>query len=143
MEKNQLLTVPFASLLCLLAVFALGCERAPVEEEDEPSAPTLTEVQAQVFSASCTQCHAGSGAPQGLDLSQGNAYSNLVNVASNEVPDLLLVDPGNPDDSYLMIKLRGGDRMAEGTSKMPLGGSLSSDEIDLVSRWIADGAPDN
>lgn len=131
-----------AAAVILLLAFLAGCERAPVEEESP--APTFSELQTEIFSQSCTQCHAGNGAPQGLDLSEGNAYDNLVNVQSSEVSDLDLVEPGNPDDSYLVIKLEGGARMAEGTAQMPLGApSLSQDKIDLVRQWIEDGAPDN
>ena len=46
---------------------------------------TLSEVQSQVFDASCTGCHSGSSPSQGLNLSEGAAYGNTVNVPSTEV----------------------------------------------------------
>ena len=55
---------------------------------------------------------------------------------------LLRVDPGNPDDSYLIIKLEGGDRIADGTARMPLGRTpLTPEQIAVVREWIASGAP--
>lgn len=128
-----------------LLTMLVGCERAPVEPE-EPSAPTFSQIQAEIFSTSCARsgCHVGENAPQGLDLSEGSAYDALVGVASNQVPELELIDPGSPNESYLVIKLEGADRMASGTSQMPFGGPpLSDEKIQQVRDWIADGALDN
>lgn len=120
----------------------LGCERGePVGVDEDPN---LDLIQENVFSASCavSGCHVGSDAPEGLDLSAGEAYGNLVNVSSEQVPDLLRVDPENPDDSYLVIKLEGGERIAEGTARMPRGRDpLSDDQIQMIRDWIAAGAP--
>ena len=133
-----------ASVLLLLA----GCEHAdPVDPmEDDELQPTLSSIQEHVFNQSCalSGCHQGTNAPVGLDLSTGNAHANLVDVRSGEVPDLFLVEPGNPDDSYLIIKLEGSSRMAVGTVQMPFGRDpLSSETIAVVRRWITNGAPDN
>jgi hypothetical protein len=71
----------------------------------------------------------------------------LVNVASSEVSSLLRVNPGNPDESYLVQKIQGNAAVGE---RMPLGqAALPQDRIDLVRQWIAGGAaqgvsaPDN
>ncbi len=132
--------------IVIAASLALAaCEHAGPLEADVDEA-TFSAIQATVFNTSCalSGCHAGGGAPLGLDLSEGRAYDNLVEVRSEEVTDLFRVDPGNPDDSYLVIKIEGGERMAEGTARMPLGRSpLGSDQIDRVRSWIADGAPNN
>lgn len=125
----------------VLAVFVVlwsGCD------EDSPtgsSGPTLAEVQERVFSPSCVVCHSGNAPAEGLDLSAGAAYDDLVNVSSSQVPDLARVAPGDPENSYLYIKITGDDRMADGTSRMPMGGALSDDEIALVRDWIEAGAP--
>lgn len=103
--------------------------------------PTLESIQTNIFNTSCalSGCHLGSNAPQGLDLSEGNAREHLVNVASGEVPDLLRVDPGNASDSYLILKLEGNERIVGG--RMPLNASpLSSEEIGIVREWIDGGA---
>ena len=55
---------------------------------------------------------------------------------------LLRVEPGNPDDSYLIRKLEG--TASEG-DQMPLGGPpLPQSTIDFARQWITDGAlPDD
>ena len=99
---------------------------------------TLSEVQSQVFDASCTGCHSGSSPSQGLNLSEGAAYGNTVNVPSTEVPSLNLVEPGDADNSYLMQKLEG---TAQSGVRMPYGGPyLSSTLQQLVRDWIDAGA---
>lgn len=127
-------------LLMLLA----SCEHAdPLTPDGGEGPPTLETVQAAVFDTNCavSGCHIEGTAAFGLNLSAGQARDNLVNVPSAEVPDLLRVDPGNPDDSYLVIKIEGGSRMATGTGRMPLGRpSLSAEQMKLVRDWIAGGA---
>ena len=99
---------------------------------------TLSEVQSQVFDASCTGCHSGSSPSQGLNLSEGAAYGNTVNVPSTEVPSLNLIEPGDADNSYLMQKLEG---TAQSGVRMPYGGPyLSSTLQQLVRDWIDAGA---
>lgn len=139
----RLARAPLSFLALALAAAAfLGCERAkPLETDDSVSFSTIQE---NVFNSSCalSGCHRGPASPEGLDLSAGNAYENLVGVASEQVPELDRVDPGNPDDSYLIIKLEGGDRMADGSARMPRGREpLPEDQIDLIRTWIEKGAP--
>jgi hypothetical protein len=83
----------------------------------------------------------GAGAPQGLRLDAGNSYALLVNVPSAQVPSLLRVAPGDPQNSYLVQKIEG--RAAVG-GRMPLGRNpLPQASIDLVRSWIAGGAQMN
>ena len=99
---------------------------------------TLSEVQSQVFDASCTGCHSGSSPSQGLNLSEGAAYGNTVSVPSTEVPSLNLVEPNDADNSYLMQKLEG---TAQSGQQMPYGGPyLNSTLRQLVRDWIDAGA---
>ena len=105
---------------------------------DPPIEATLESIQDNVFTPICTNCHAGAGAPQGLRLEEGMSRAMLVNVPSVEVPGTLRVDPGNPDDSYLIHKIEGTAAVG---GRMPLGGqALSQDTIDAIRQWITDGA---
>ena len=126
---------------CVAAVVGVtaGCDRA---SPTEPEGPTLADVQAQVFTPNCASsgCHAGTDAREGLDLTAGSAFENTVDVPSSQVPGIMRVEPGEPSDSYLFIKITGGDRMASGTFKMPIGVDLMDDQIDLVEEWILGGA---
>ncbi len=54
----------------------------------------------------------------------------------------LRVDPGKPDDSYLVQKLRGSSSINGG--RMPLGAPpLAADEISGIVEWIENGAREN
>jgi methionine-rich copper-binding protein CopC len=73
-----------------------------------------------------------------LRLDAGNSYALLVGVPSAESPGTLRVKPGDPDNSYLVMKIEG--RAAVG-GRMPLGGPpLSSSAIAEIRQWITDGA---
>ena len=84
-------------------------------------------------------CH-GTARQAALDLRVGAAYGSLVGVpATNEAR--VRVVPGDPDNSYLVIKLEG--RQSIGTRMPQVGAPL--DEIDLtnIRNWIAEGAQNN
>jgi hypothetical protein len=91
-----------------------------------------------IFTASCG-CHGGAEPAQGLSLAEGSAYAALVGVASTQQPDLLRVQAGAPDASYLIHKLEG--TAAVGV-QMPFGGELAAAQIDTIAAWIAAGAPE-
>jgi Ca2+-binding RTX toxin-like protein len=96
-----------------------------------------TEIQ-PIFNSRCISCHSGVSAPQGLRLDANNSYANLVGVASNEVPSLQRVEPGDPDNSYLVQKVEG---TADVGGQMPLGGPpLSAATIAVIRQWISEGA---
>lgn len=109
-----------------------------------PFAPTIEAIQEHVFTPICSRCHHGALAPQGLHLdATQTSYANLVNVASQEQPQLKRVLPGNPDDSYIVHKIEGtqesGNQMPNGCpSSEPC---LDHDTIAVIRQWIADGAP--
>lgn len=130
-------------IACLLAV--AGCssgggsdDPAATPPPDDPLVATLDSIQEHVFTPRCTDCHAGASAPEGLRLEEGLSHGMLVNVDSAQVPALKRVEPGNPDDSYLIHKLEG---TASVGGRMPLGGPfLSQETIDVIRQWITEGA---
>lgn len=109
--------------------------------------PTFTSIQNEIFNTTdssgrlaCVNCHNGRSAFVPLNLTPGVSYAALVNASSVERPGLLRVNPGNPDQSYLIHKLEGrsdivGARMPRGT-----GPFLSEGQILVIKRWIALGA---
>ena len=101
--------------------------------------PDFASIQQNVFTPICTRCHAGANAPEGLQLDAAHSYAMLVNVSSAEVGSLLRVDPGNPDASYLILKLQGSNGIVG--QQMPLNGPyLSQATIEVIRQWITDGA---
>ncbi|MEZ4699596.1 MAG: hypothetical protein R2834_04645 [Rhodothermales bacterium] len=133
--------------LTYIALFVLvlaGCEKDdPVGPDPNNQTATFTDIQNTIFTTSCalSGCHAGASPQQGMNLSAGQAYANIVNVPSNENPQMNRITPNDPDNSYLFLKISGTNISG---SRMPLGGSpLSDDKIAMVREWIEDGAPNN
>lgn len=134
---------------CMLLVAALlwaGCGGddstvGPAESAVEGSRTeaTLAEV-GQVFAVSCafSGCHSGGDPAAGLSL-EGDFAGRIVGVASEQRSDLKLVDPGNPNKSYLLMKVRGDDEII--SQQMPPGAPLSAEQVEIIRAWIAVGAP--
>ncbi len=104
---------------------------------------SLSALQADFFTPTCARggCHDALTSPAGLVLEEGESFGNLVNVPSRQRPELNRVTPRNPDDSYLIRKLRGQDIDGQ---QMPDGGPfLTNAEIARFVAWINDGAPNN
>jgi hypothetical protein len=89
-------------------------------------------------------CHAtGLEAPAAdLDLFDG-AYANLVDQPSGQLPTMMLVAPGEPENSYLWHKLLGThlDVGGEGDPMPATGYPLDDDTLGRVEAWILAGAP--
>ena len=152
----------FVGVNCLLA---LGCgsrdiggdDRCPIGEVACNTGciveidATLESVHAEVLEQSCAaiaQCHRGLAlAAEGLAFETvAMARANLIDQPSAQDPTRDLVEPGNPDNSYLMNKLDGVN-LANITQRdapsmpMPLGGKLCEPRLEAVRDWIASGAP--
>mgnify|MGYP000529541782 CR=1 FL=1 len=68
--------------------------------------------------------------------------NGAVLLASAQQPSVDLIEPNDPDASYLYLKLV-GDPSISG-SRMPRGApSLSQELLDLVRDWIERGAPND
>ncbi len=87
----------------------------------------------------CTGCHVAGG-EAGLDLSAGHSHADLVGVpAAGYAADR--VAAGDPAASVLYGKLTDTGQFG---GPMPDGGpALSTADLELVRRWIADGARDD
>lgn len=111
---------------------------------EEPGTPTLSQLQSEIFTPSCalSGCHNAATASQGLVLSAGRTFGNIVGVPSEQMPSLDRIEPGNPDLSYLVRKVRGGPGIVGG--RMPLGrSSLSEEQIEDIEAWVEAGAPND
>lgn len=144
MTSSSLFAMRYLGLLSALFLLA-GCEHTdPLGADGNGLQPTLRSLQENIFSTSCavSGCHAGPAPQQGLNLSAGQSFANLVGVPSREMPTLDRVAPGDPEGSYLVWKIEG--RAGIVGARMPLGRpALSADAVAAVRQWIADGAEDN
>jgi hypothetical protein len=105
------------------------------------AAPTLAQLQADIFTPRCSGCHSGAGGtlPGVMNLSSTAASAAaLIDVASLEVGALKRVLPTDPANSYLIHKLEGTQTVG---GRMPAGGPfLDAATIDKVKAWIQAGA---
>lgn len=142
MSKRKLIV-----LLAGLLSGSFSCADQIVESTPLVSAPAgslvirarFSSIQDSLFTISCalSGCHSGSVSP---NLSAGSAYDEIVNVPNTQIPGLNRITPGEPQNSYLYLKLIGsseivGERMP--TRALPLPPVVS----DSLKAWIARGAP--
>ena len=108
-------------------------------------------MHAQILLPGCAgsvSCHTGSNPKEGLGLATETAVRQMLNTPSLQRPELMLVTPGSPDQSYLIKKLLGVDMSALGSSggsslRMPrLASPLCDEIVDVISEWILRGAVD-
>lgn len=117
---------------------ANGRPLVPGGSSSLPLSDDFESLQENIFTPICSVCHFGASAPQGLRLDADNSYNLLVGVPSTEVPSILRVKPGDPDNSYIIQKLEGHAAVG---AQMPLGGPfLTTDTIAFIREWITNGA---
>jgi hypothetical protein len=142
--------VVFASLLiaaCAGNGEGLDANGQPLVPGGSGSLPPLSadfdSIQANIFTPICSVCHVGGAAPEGLRLDASDSFNLLVGVPSTEVPALLRVKPGDPDNSYIIQKLEGHAAVG---AQMPFGcpstqPCLTASTIAFIAQWITNGAP--
>jgi hypothetical protein len=84
-----------------------------------------------IFDRKCTACHPVSY-PY-LDLRRGRSYEQLVRVSARTRPAFERVLPGRPELSYVLTH----------PPDPSLADLLTDEELDLIARWIDEGAKDN
>jgi hypothetical protein len=145
MKKEKFLGL-IVVLFVFVGAFLINCSSpaAPETPAEQPIAnPSFAQdIQTAIFNGSCATggCHDAT-ASSNLNLSQGNAYNNLVNVNASQDATKKRVFPADANNSYLVIKIEG--RQAIG-SRMPLNRSpLSNVRIQTIKNWIDNGANNN
>jgi hypothetical protein len=124
----------------VLALFALIPAQAALAGE----APTFSADIVPILRSRCAICHLTGVEAGNMSLVPDAAYASLVSVKS-PTTGLVRVEPGNPESSYLIMKLE-GTHLSKGGSgaRMPFGAEpLSAADVKLIRDWIAAGAPKN
>jgi hypothetical protein len=134
------------SLLAALLLAACGDVKSPTEPlAPEGQAFTFARIQAQIFTPNCVKagCHDAATASNGLVLEAGQAYGHIVNRPAVGNSSLDRIEPGDPERSYLIKKLRGDPDITG--ARMPLDnpGSLTREQMDGIVGWVLAGAPNN
>jgi len=133
--------------LAALLLAACGDVKSPTEPSAAPEGPAFTfaQIQSQIFTPTCAKagCHAASAASGEMVLEAGQAYGQIVNRPAVGNSSLDRIEPGDPERSYLLKKLRGDPDITG--ARMPLDnpGSLTQEQMDGIVGWILAGAPNN
>jgi hypothetical protein len=95
-----------------------------------------------ILEANCGGCHSANEAQGNLALVGEGVYARLLG-PSDQVPELPLIMPGVPEESYLYLKLVGDDAILG--NPMPYNpltgeGRLSEAELGDILTWITNGA---
>lgn len=149
----RVLFYALALALCAMACSADSepCDRpAQLAAIDAASAPASAEDVAAIIDRSCALggCHLSGPGAGGLVLGRSTAAwrAALVDVPSQQNPAMTLIAPGDPDRSWLVVKILGAfcgetcDRALGCGGAMPPGEPLSDLERATIITWIADGA---
>lgn len=125
-------------LLLVLAAVTGACG-----SEEDLRDPVWGYISPAIIQPNCatSSCHSKAVAAAGLDLSTlDNGYISLLQLKlaprpGNVEPPRAMVLPGNPDESRVMHMLK-----ADGTRRMPPDRPLAGADVDLIGRWILNGA---
>ncbi len=143
------------ALAAALAVVLGGCPAAndddstPTDDDDDdasatPLEPTWDNVF-DLLSFRCG-CHDAEQREGGMyDLTDAaTAWSVIVDVPSEALPSMDRIEPGDPEASYLLLKVQDRHRSVggDGARMPPTGFALTPTRIALIRDWIEDGAPD-
>ena len=106
-------------------------EIARAKEEGRPPrlGPSFVSEVAPIIEGKCVRCHGGDNPRKGLDLSTFNGW-----LKGGESGRLLSV--GKPEKSLLMARVATTER-----GRMPpTGDQLSQEELNILAKWITEGA---
>jgi len=129
-------------LVGALALLMIGCG-VQIPDVPEGDAVLYEAHLEDLVVARCLGCHGAEEPKAKLVLEQGTGYGQLVGRQSVQMPEIPLVAPGDPEASYLWMKLqhslkieigKGMPRTLTGVKKLP------APELELYRRWIAGGA---
>lgn len=138
-----------------LSMLGLACWRGPEvgEEQMQMLSPdggrlmTFAEISTEIFEESCATsfCHKPDPPPAApMSMEADKVYADIVGVDSSQKPSMKRVAPGDPANSYLIIKMRAATATAHGTTRMPLNKpELPEAMIQQVEAWILRGAPND
>ncbi|MDQ3012728.1 MAG: DUF1549 domain-containing protein [Acidobacteriota bacterium] len=120
------LTICLAALAGILAISSRGILPAAKAQQDQVNFNRDIE---PIFAANCYQCHSAKKASSQLRLDAKTA------AMKGGLSGIVIV-PGNSKDSRLVHRILGLNDEA----RMPMGGQLKPEQIELIKRWIDEGA---
>lgn len=128
---KKLVSIAYFALIALLYLSFSSCKKDFLVPEavNIPDTVSFSNDVLPIFAENCISsgCHnTGAIAP---DLTEANAYSSLISYGFTNTSD--------PESSTLYLRMNGT------TKPMPPTGKLPQSKVDLVLKWIEQGALDN
>lgn len=114
----------------LIVTILYGCEKAYVQPGVIPETISFSTDIIPIFTTNCAVCHASGSIFPGLILTPDKAYNQLLTDGVNAP----YVDPSDPESSSLYIRMN---------SDMPPSGLVSANKLELILKWIEEGAENN
>jgi len=153
---NSTMEIKSLAKLSLLVLIFFACE----DKDSTVPISSWNTIQEQILTPSCANCHISGTAiakQSGLDLSKGNAYSQMVNVPPKNISAkndglVIVSNEGGMKGlgkSYLWEKINAYDREhflsdhPEYGQMMPPGVNfLTNGQLQFIRGWIEGGAPE-
>ncbi|HYX83897.1 MAG TPA: carboxypeptidase-like regulatory domain-containing protein [Gaiellales bacterium] len=137
MRRGILVAVIGALVVMPIVVFLVARSRRPA---GAAATGRVSYAQVQtIFNASCVGCHPSVN--PSLDLTAGHSYGALVNTRALEDPNYVRVAVGDPEKSFLYLKVAGFGQAAQIGGRMPLRANpLPTADVRLIADWIREGA---
>ncbi|HXX95111.1 MAG TPA: c-type cytochrome domain-containing protein [Planctomycetota bacterium] len=122
-----------AAVVVALGLLAAGSSAAPAQDKKKPDAAAASFAKdvMPILKASCIKCHDSKNKKGGLDVS---TYDSLKKGGKGGAG----VTPGDPDKSSVVTAIS-GDKPDMPKKADP----LKKDQVDLIARWIKEGAKNN
>ncbi len=120
-----------ALALLFAALLIAGCGNSQPARIQTSNAPVSFAKDIQpILTQSCMPCHAGSADSKSPYVL--TSYDGVMGPGKDSIANVL---PGNADSSLLCQMLKAGT--------MPKTGPLAPAKVELVTRWVAQGAKNN
>ena len=128
-------------MIVMIAGLLTACSGVEIPEVPEGVPVTYAEHLEPLVIARCLSCHTTEEPEAQLVFELGVGYDQMVGRASTQVPEMLIVAPGDVQASYLWRKMTHDVEIGRGMPRSVVGSiKLPDDEIELYRRWIEDGA---
>ena len=149
------LIAAIVAIVGIVAIAAMPAACADFEAPDDPTfglpdelvaSPSFTGDILPIFERRCATggCHSTASHQAALVLTAEQAYAQTVNAPAVLRPGMDRVEPGNPDDSWLVRMIEADPARRDDYPRMPLASHpLSENQIANIRRWIELGAPQN
>ncbi len=131
-----LLSVMFVAIIGSSSTGQMDTGKSSLSPRDSMRAELESKVAA-IFAKSCSTsgCHEGGRPKMNLSLEADKLEDPALKDFSRQVDTLKIVDPGRPDKSYLIMKIKG--LKAIKGRRMPIAKpALSLDEEKIIELWI-------